>query len=86
MHRWVKAILLTVLAIWVIVFYVQAHRPVDSLPTTYYQQHYAEDTGAENIVAAIYLNYRVFDSMLETLMLLVSVLAVVALSWRREHE
>jgi len=86
MHRWVKAILLTALAIWVIVFYVQAHVPADSLPTAYYQQYYAADTGAENIVAAIYLNYRVFDSMLETLMLLVSVLAVVALSWRREHE
>ena len=86
MHRWVKAIIFTVLAICVITLYLNTHQPADSIPTAYYQQHYAQDTGAENIVAAIYLNYRVFDSMLETLMLLVSVAAVVALSWRSAHE
>lgn len=34
------------------------------------------ETGAENLVAAIYLNYRLFDTLLEALLLLVSVIGV----------
>ena len=86
MPRWVKGLLLSILALAVIIFYINTHQPTDSIPTAHYEQHYVTDTGATNIVAGIYLNYRVFDSLLETLMLLVSVAAVVALSWRREHE
>lgn len=75
-----------VLAICVIIFYLDAHQPTESVPSAYYQQNHIDDTGAENIVAGIYLNYRVFDSLLETMMLLVCVAAVAALSWRREQD
>lgn len=34
------------------------------------------ETGAKNLVAAIYLNYRLFDTLLEALLLLVSVIGV----------
>lgn len=34
------------------------------------------ETGAQNLVAAIYLNYRLFDTLLEALLLLVSVIGV----------
>ena len=34
------------------------------------------ETGAENLVAAIYLDYRLFDTLLEALLLLVSVIGV----------
>lgn len=35
------------------------------------------DTGARNAVAAIYLDYRVFDTILEALLLLISIIAVL---------
>lgn len=59
--------------------------PLSSLPN-YYLEHFKEDTHTDNAVAAIYLNYRVFDSIFETLLLLVSVTAVSHLSWRRPHD
>ncbi len=46
---------------------------------------YFSDTGAKNSVAAIYLNYRVFDTIFEALMLLVSVMGVIHFS-RYDHE
>ncbi len=47
--------------------------------------NYFTDTGALNSVASIYLNYRVFDTIFEALMLLVSVMGVIHFS-RHEHE
>ena len=39
----------------------------------------AEDTGAENLVAAIYLGYRAFDTLGETVVLVLSVAGVATL-------
>ena len=39
--------------------------------------HAQSDTGARNAVAAIYLDYRVFDTILEALLLLISIVAVL---------
>ncbi len=47
--------------------------------------HYASETNAKNAVASIYLNYRIFDTIFEALMLLVSVMGVIHFS-RHEHE
>ena len=38
---------------------------------------FLEQTGARNAVAAVYLNYRLFDTLLETLLLAVSVTGIV---------
>lgn len=43
-----------------------------------------EDTGAQNAVAAIYLDYRVFDTLLESLLLLISIVAVIHFTAREE--
>ncbi len=43
-------------------------------------ENYKNDTFAENAVAAVYLNYRIFDTIFEALMLLVSVMGVVHFS------
>jgi len=43
----------------------------------YYLVHFREDTGARNAVAAIYLNYRMYDTLFEALMLLVSIIAMI---------
>jgi multicomponent Na+:H+ antiporter subunit B len=46
----------------------------------YYMQHFIEDTAANNCVAGIYLNYRVFDTLFETLLLLISVIGIIYFS------
>jgi len=43
----------------------------------YYLTHFREDTGAQNAVAAIYLNYRMYDTLFEALMLLVSIIGMI---------
>ncbi len=48
-------------------------------------ENYFADTNANNSVASIYLNYRVFDTIFEALMLLVSVMGVIHFS-RHEHD
>lgn len=47
----------------------------------YIAANHVEDTSANNAVTAVYLNYRLFDTLFESLILLVSVLAVIMLSW-----
>ncbi len=46
--------------------------------------NYTTQTLADNSVASIYLNYRIFDTIFEALMLLVSVMGVIHFS-RHEH-
>jgi multicomponent Na+:H+ antiporter subunit B len=47
----------------------------------YVAKNHENDTSASNAVTAVYLNYRFFDTLFESLILLVSVLAVIRLSW-----
>lgn len=54
--------------------------------SNHYLSNFRKDTGALNAVASIYLNYRMYDSIFETLMLLVSVSAVVEFTWRYYDE
>ncbi|MEC6747223.1 MnhB domain-containing protein [Marinilactibacillus sp. XAAS-LB27] len=53
---------------------------MDYLTADFYAQ-----TGAQNAVGAIYLNYRVFDTLFEALMLVVSVIEVINVSWSNIH-
>lgn len=46
----------------------------------YYINNFLQDTGAGNAVTAIYLNYRLFDTFFETLLLLVSVIGIIYFS------
>ena len=48
--------------------------------------HHTAETGAENAVTAVYLNYRLWDTLFESLLLLVSALAVISFSWSYDHE
>jgi multisubunit Na+/H+ antiporter MnhB subunit len=54
---------------------------------TYIERGYQE-TKVNNLVSAIYLNYRVFDTLFEALLLAVSVTAVVyfAAPWEKTKE
>lgn len=46
----------------------------------YYMTNFMEETAAQNAVTGIYLNYRVFDTLFETLTLLVSVIGIIYFS------
>lgn len=43
----------------------------------YYIEHFTADTGAGNAVAAIYLNYRMYDTIFEALILVTSVVGMM---------
>lgn len=51
----------------------------------YFIEHYHEDTGAGNAVAAIYLNYRVYDTLFEALLLLVAIIGIMHFFRGRRH-
>lgn len=46
----------------------------------YYIKNSFKETGGINVVTSIYLNYRVFDTIFETLLLLVSIIAIIYFS------
>lgn len=43
----------------------------------YVLDNFQEQTGAENAVAAIYLNYRVYDTLFEALLLLIAIVGII---------
>ena len=46
-----------------------------------YLTNFQADIGGENAVTAVYLGYRMYDTLFEALMLLVSIVTLVHLSW-----
>jgi uncharacterized MnhB-related membrane protein len=70
---------------WTLVTYVNAIEFTGTPAWDYYVRFFKQDTGAGNAVTAIYLNYRIFDTLFEALLLLVSVIAVIYFSWRGEE-
>lgn len=46
----------------------------------YITSNFLADTGSTNAVSGIYLDYRVFDTLFETLLLLVSVIGIIYFS------
>ena len=66
---------LAVLLIWGIEF----SSPVPRVITRYYIDYGRQETGVINLVSAIYLGYRAFDTFGETLVLLLAVFGVAML-------
>ncbi|WP_414151488.1 hypothetical protein ACIZ62_06215 [Acetobacterium carbinolicum] len=87
MNRRIITMIFT-LSLTALILYLNFDAPLIAEPliADFYLEHFITDTHAQNAVAAIYLNYRVFDSIFETLILLVSVSAVITLSWRRTDD
>lgn len=50
----------------------------------YYIKNAFIETGSVNVVTAIYLNYRYYDTLFEALMLLFSIIAVIYMSIHEE--
>ena len=79
MRRKVTAVFVVLIFLLVMTLEV---KPIDSAQDLYhyYVEHFREDTGAGNAVTGIYLNYRLFDTFFETLLLLVSVIGIIYFS------
>jgi len=67
---------------WALRMYLDTMEDVGKPAWDYSVRFFISDTGASNAVTAIYLNYRVFDTLFEALLLLVGVVAVIYFSWR----
>ena len=52
----------------------------------YILAHHVEQTGALNSVTSIYLNYRLWDTLFEAMVLMLSALAVITFSWSEKDE
>lgn len=52
----------------------------------YILANHTAETSAENAVTAVYLNYRMWDTIFESMLLMLSAIAVISFSWRKEHE
>lgn len=61
-----------------VVFLTVEHK-VELEPTlyNYFIEHGTEETGAQNIVAGILLNYRMYDTVFEAMILLTSVMGML---------
>lgn len=85
-----RKIILALFSIFLALFTIHVHSSTkfefNNSTADYYIQNFIKDTSAINSVTAIYLNYRVFDTIFETLMLLISVAAVINFSWRHNHD
>ncbi|GAA0474374.1 hypothetical protein IRB23SM22_17080 [Alkalibacterium sp. s-m-22] len=69
----------------VLFLFLNHSEQLDTPLMDYFTADFFAQTGAQNSVAAIYLNYRVFDTLFEALMLMVSVMEVINVSWANKH-
>lgn len=80
MKRWLRAITETVLILLVGVFLFLAlsgEHDADSIIREYVIENGSRETGALNLVTSIYLGYRMFDTLGETIVLLLAVSGVL---------
>lgn len=77
-----KIISLCVAFLALLVIWINSHTvqllPNEMLP--YFKENFFADTGSQNGVTAIYLNYRVFDTIFEALLLLISIIGIIHFS------
>ena len=76
-------IIFTVFLAALFIFFIPDAPPREELKNQYLKLFRAE-LGGENAVTAVYLGYRMYDTLLEALMLLCSITAVLRLSWYEE--
>lgn len=55
-------------------------RHLNTSSKDYYIRNALEETGSKNIVTAIYLDYRLFDSLFEAAILLIAVSGIIFMS------
>jgi multicomponent Na+:H+ antiporter subunit B len=77
---WVVSALLVTAGFVVYLLFIPQSEPAEFLKDLYLTR-FMTDVGGENSITAIYLAYRVYDTLFEALILVISVVAVVHLSY-----
>jgi len=77
---WVLPLMLAAAGFIVYLFFIPQAEPAEFLKNLYLTR-FMTDVGGENSITAIYLAYRVYDTLFEALILVISVVAVVHLSY-----
>ena len=70
-------IILSMALLFILSIDIEYGNPKNLDVTNYYIDQGLHDTGAINLVAAIYLGYRAYDTLIETIILFVAVTGVV---------
>lgn len=89
-RRQLTAVLVLLPLLWMVL--AQAHPETEDAPEAprpameAVLSGFESQTGARNAVASVYLNYRLFDTLLETLLLAVSVTGIVYFLEEKGHE
>ena len=87
--KWLSKIVLPLL-FTILLFVLFVYYMPDEVVSTYLKEQYVskfmKDVGGQNAVTAIYLGYRVYDTLFEALILVVSVVAVSYMSWSAETQ
>lgn len=73
--------LVVIAAVMMLFMFTNFSETLETPLKDFFTTDFLAETGAENSVAAIYLNYRMFDTIFEALMLMVSVMEVINVSW-----
>jgi len=86
--NWKKLIIPAMFSIGLIVMVLRIapHAEASTYVMEQYLSYFQQDVGGDNPVTAIYLGYRLYDTVFEALMLMVSVVAISHLSWHKEAE
>jgi multicomponent Na+:H+ antiporter subunit B len=77
--RFAVPLLFTVSLLFIFVLFIPDINYADALKNDILAR-FQNDVGGENAVTAVYLGYRMYDTLLEALMLLVGILAIIHLS------
>jgi multicomponent Na+:H+ antiporter subunit B len=73
----ILSILVVLLLAGVLIIGIQFNRPPGETAKTYCVENGSAETGAVNLVTAIYLEYRAFDTLGETVVLILSIGGVI---------
>ena len=87
--RWLTKIVLPLIfsaGLMVLFVYFMPDETVSTYLKDQYLANFMRDVGGQNAVTAIYLGYRVYDTLFEALILVIAVVAVSYMSWSVETE
>jgi multisubunit Na+/H+ antiporter MnhB subunit len=85
-RRKIIAVFISIIAIIVLFLFSNIKQQLPNESYVYYLANAFNETGAKNIVSAIYLNYRVYDTIFESCMLLIAIIAIIHFSMHEGGE
>jgi len=81
MRRKVIAFVLILIVGVILLTYYTPSPTTEKMMASYAMANAEKDTGAQNIVTVVYLYYRYYDTLFEALTLMVSIVAVIYISY-----